>query len=180
MPLVASPSTTNYFIGAGYLTWTPTGGSPRDLGNVVEVEITPSVDKKEHKTKRIGSAKTDVTRYTNQAMQIRVVLDEITAENLQMMMMSDDPASNTDGSATIRLMKESVITGALAFTGTNDVGNQVDGAFPSVSFGPSGSFSPIVSGDDDFQSIEITGDLLAVVYTDSTSDFGTMTIRPQA
>jgi hypothetical protein len=50
---------------------------------------------------------------------------------------------------------------------------------PSVSFGPSGSFSPIVSGDDEFQSIEMTGDLLSVTYTDGTADFGTMTVRPQ-
>jgi len=179
MAVPISPDVDNYFIGAGYLTFTPDGGSPRDLGNVVEVELTPSVDKKEHKTKRVGSAKTDVTRFTNQTVQIRLVLDELTGKNMQLMMMSDDPNVNTDGSETIRIMKESVIAGSLAFTATNDVGNQIDILMPSVSFGPSGSFSPIVSGDDEFQTIEMTGDLLAVTYTDGTSDFGTMTVRPQ-
>jgi len=175
-----SPSTDNYFIGAGYLTFTPTGGAARDLGNVVEAEFTPSQDKKEHKSKRVGSAKTDLTRYTNQSLQCRIVLDEITAKNLQLLMMSDDPTVASDGAETIRIMKESVLEGELAFTGTNDVGNQVDVSMPSISFGPTGSFSPIVSGDDDFQTIEITADVLSNNYTDGTSDFGTMTIRAQA
>lgn len=181
MAIPISPDVDNYFIGAGYLTWTPEGGSPRDLGNVVEVELTPDAGtKKEHKTKRVGSAKTDVTTYTDQAVQIRIMLDEITGKNLQLLVMGDDPVENTDGTETVRIMKNSSVRGSLQFTATNDVGNQVDIYMPSVSFAPSGSFSPIVSGDDDYQSIELTGDLLATIYTDGTSDFGTMTIRPQA
>jgi hypothetical protein len=176
MALVASPSTTNYFQGTGYATWTPTGGSPRDLGNIVECELTPSVDKLEHKKTRGGSKKTDFTQYNNQAVQIRIVLDEITAANLAMMFMSEVETSGSD--EVISIMSVSTITGALTFTGDNNVGNKVSGSFPSVSFGPTGSFSPI-SGDD-FGQIEITGDLLAVEATDGSSSFGTMTVSPQA
>lgn len=176
MPLVASPSTTNYFQGTGAAVWTPTGGSPRDLGNIVECELTPAVDKLEHKKTRGGSKKTDFTQYNNQAVTIRIVLDEITAANLAMMFMSDVVVAGSD--EVIRIMSESIITGALTFTGDNNVGNKVTGVFPSVSFGPTGSFSPI-SGDD-FGQIEITGDLLATTYTDGSSDFGTMTVSPQA
>lgn len=176
MSIAVSPSTTNYFQGTGYLKWTPTGGTQRDLGNVVECEITPTVDKLEHKSKRTGSAKTDKTIYRNQAATIRVVLDEITAKNLALIMMDSSPTEASDGSETVRILKDSIIEGALTFTGTNDIGNQVDGDFPSVSFGPSGSFSPI-SGDD-FGQIEITGDLLSVTYSDGTADFGTITVRP--
>ncbi|RWB85915.1 MAG: hypothetical protein EOQ52_20400 [Mesorhizobium sp.] len=173
-----SPSTTNYFQGTGYALWTPTGGAQRDLGNIVECELTPSQDKLEHKKTRGGSKKTDFTQYNNQAVQIRLVLDEITAKNLALLLMSSDPTDNTDGSSTIRIMSESQISGALEFVGDNNVGNKVHGVFPSVSFGPTGSFSPI-SGDD-FGQIEITGDLLATDYTDGTSDFGQMTVTPQA
>lgn len=171
--MAASPSTTNYFQGTGKLLWTPTGGVQRDLGNIVECELTPSVDKLEHKKTRGGSKKTDFTQYNNQAVQIRIVLDEITAENLALMFMSD-VEEITDGENQLKIMSESVITGALEFVGDNNVGNTVHGVFPSVSFGPTGSFSPI-SGDD-FGQIEITGDLLATEHTDGSSDFGTMTI----
>lgn len=172
-----SPSTTNYFQGTGYCLWTPTGGVQRDFGNIVECELTPSVDKLEHKKTRGGSKKTDFTQYNNQSVQIRIVLDEITAENLAMELMSE-VVTNTDGTKTLRLMSVSTITGALEFVGDNNVGNKVHGVFPSVSFGPTGSFSPI-SGDD-FGQIEITGDLLAITYTDGTSDFGTMTVTDAA
>ena len=174
--MAVSPSTTNYFQGTGYLKWTPSGGTERDLGNIVECEITPTVEKLEHKTRRTGTAKTDKTIYRNQAATIRIVLDEITAQNLALIMMDSSPVDNSDGTTTVRILKDSVIEGALTFTGTNDVGNTVDGDFPSVSFGPSGSFSPISS--DDFGQIEITGDLLSVTYSDGTADFGTMTVTP--
>lgn len=172
-----SPSTTNYFQGTGYALWTPTGGVQRDLGNIVECELTPSVDKLEHKKTRGGSKKTDFTQYNNQAVAIRIVLDEITAENLAMLLMSE-VVENTDGTKTLRLMSVSQITGALEFVGDNNVGNKVHGLFPSVSFGPTGSFSPI-SGDD-FGQVEVTGDLLAVEYTDGITDFGKMTITEAA
>ncbi|RWF44296.1 MAG: hypothetical protein EOS65_02660 [Mesorhizobium sp.] len=175
--MAASPSTTNYYQGTGKCLWTPTGGSQIDLGNIVECELTPSVDKLEHKKTRGGSKKTDFTQYNNQAVQIRIVLDEITAENLRLMFMSAVEEITT-GQNQINLMSESVITGALEFVGDNNVGNTVHGVFPSVSFGPTGSFSPI-SGDD-FGQIEITGDLLATEHTDGSSDFGTMTVTDQA
>ncbi|PSJ55763.1 hypothetical protein [Pseudaminobacter soli (ex Li et al. 2025)] len=168
-----SPNTLNYFQGTGLLEWTPKGGAKRDLGNIVECELTPTVGtKREHKSSRNGSKKTDKVQYDDKSVTIRIVLDEITAENLGMMMMSDVDES-TEGKV-IRIMSKSIIEGALTFTGTNDVGNKVHGDFPNVSFGPTGSFSPI-SGDD-WGQIEITGDLLATEYTDGTSDFGRMTI----
>jgi hypothetical protein len=89
--------------------------------------------------------------------------------------MLGDVDTVTDGTKTVRLGSVSTVTGSLTFTGTNDVGNQVDGNFPSVSFGPSGSFSPI-SGDD-FGQLEITGDLL---FDSEAGDFGQMTVREAA
>lgn len=172
-----SPSTTNYFQGTGYALWTPTGGVQRDLGNIVECEQTPSQNKLEHKKTRGGAKRVDFTQYNEQALQIRIVLDEITAENLGLVFMSD-VIENTDGSKTIRLMSKSVITGALEFIGDNLQGNKVHGVYPSVSFGPTGSFSPIE--DADFGQVEITGDLLAITYTDGITDFGRMTVTPQS
>lgn len=166
----ATPNILNYFIGKGYATWTPDGGSPRDLGNIVECETTPEIDELEHKTSRVGISKTDRKVVREVAVKIRFVLDEITAENVAMLLGSE-VVTNTDLSKSIRIMSKTEIRGALTFTGTNEVGNVVTGSFPVVSFIPSGSFSLI---SDEFASIEITGDLLATTYTDGSSDFGAM------
>lgn len=101
----------------------------------------------------------------------RIVLDEITADNLGMLLLSD-VTEVTDGTNTIDIFSESEITGALTFTGTNDVGNQVTVEMPSVSFGPSGSLSLI---GDDWGQIELTADVL--LFTDTSgSTFGTITV----
>ncbi|AZV21474.1 hypothetical protein [Mesorhizobium sp. M7A.F.Ce.TU.012.03.2.1] len=168
-----SPSTTNYFQGTGYAKFTPTDGVERDFGNIVECEITPAQDKLEHKKNRGGSKRVDYTQFNNQSAQFRIVLDEITADNLGLALMSD-VVVNTDGTKSIRIMSKSVITGSLEFIGDNDVGNKVHGYFPSVSFSPTGSFSPIE--DTDFGQIELTADLLAVTYTDGITDFGQMVV----
>ena len=50
----ASPNTINYFIGKGIITFTPTGGALRDLGNAPEIELTPNVEELEHFSSRSG------------------------------------------------------------------------------------------------------------------------------
>lgn len=168
----ASPSPLNYFIGKGIIKFTPTGGAKRDLGNAPEVEITPSLEKLDHFSSRAGIKKKDRSAPVQAGTTIRIVLDEITAENLGMVMLSD-VATNSDGTKTLRIMSKTEITGAIEFTGTNEVGNKADIDLPSVSFGPSGSFNAI---SDEWGNIEITGEVLATEYTDGTSDFGTITI----
>jgi len=177
--MVDSPSTTNYFKGTGFAKWTPTGGVERDLGNIVECKLTPTVTKKTHSTSRQGTTKVDLTSFVDQAVTIDITLDEITADNLSMLLMDQAPDINTAGNVkTVRIMKDSVITGSLTFTGTNDVGNVVDGDFPSVSFGPTSSFSLISSAD--YEQVQISGDLQAVEQSDGSSNFGTLTVTDAA
>lgn len=171
-----SPNVVNYFEGTGILRFTPTGGVERDLGNIVACEITPEVERRDHFSKRQGTAKKDRSVVTRQSATLRIVMDEITSENLALSLMSE-VVTNTDGTKTLRVLSVSEITGALTFEGTNDIGNKFDGNFPSVSFGPSGSFSPI-SDSDDWQQIEVTCELLSTEYTDGSTDFGTITETP--
>jgi len=172
----ASPNTLNYFIGKGIIKFTPTGGSIRDLGNAPEIELTPTIEKLDHFSSRAGVKKKDRTVVTEKGATIRIVLDEVTAENLSMQLMGEI-ATSTDGTKSFRIMSESEITGQIDFTGTNDVGNQVDVQLPNVSFGPSGSFNLI---SDEWGQIEITGDVLATEYSDGTSDFGLITFTDAA
>lgn len=172
----ASPNTVNYFEGTGILKFTPTGGVERDLGNIVSFEITPAVERRDHFSKRQGTRKKDRSVVTQQSATAVIVMDEITAENLRLLLMSE-VVENTDGTNTLRILSISEITGALTFEGTNDIGNKFDGNFPSVSFGPSGSFSPISDGDD-WGQLEVTCELLSTEYTDGSTDFGTITETP--
>src|SRR4051812_34311615 len=128
-----SPDTDNYFIGKGIAKFTPTGGILRDLGNAPEVELTPNVDKLDHFSSRSGVKKKDRTVVVTKGMALRVVLDEITVQNLQMLLLGGEVADNSDGSKSFQIFAESEITGAFAFTGTNDVGNTVDILLPNIS-----------------------------------------------
>ncbi|MEJ6845086.1 hypothetical protein V3589_02535 [Sinorhizobium fredii] len=168
-----SPDTLNYFIGKGICYFTPTGGAERDLGNAPEVEITPATEKLDHFSSRTGTRTKDRSVTIEKAVTLRIVLEEITADNLALLLLDKTPVTHTDGSKTIRILKDTEITGAFRFQGNNDVGNQVDIALPSVSFGPSGSFNPI---SDEWGQIEVTAEVLVTEYTDGTSDFGTITV----
>jgi len=172
-----SPNTDNYFIGKGVCYFTPTGGVERDLGNAPEVEITPTVEKLDHFSSRTGVRTKDRSVTIEKGTTLRIVLEEVTAENIAMLLLDNDVVTNTDGTKTLRILKDTEITGAFRFDGTNDVGNRVDINLPSVSFGPSGSFSAI---SDEWGQIEITAEVLVTEYTDGTSDFGTITVTDAA
>lgn len=163
----ASPNPLNYFIGKGTLSFTPSGGSPRDLGNAPEVEITPEIERLDHFSSRAGVRSKDRSVVLEKTLTCRIVLDEITAENLGMLLLGSEV---TDGSFEIFAVSE--ITGSLTFTGTNDVGNKITVSMPSVSFGPSGSLSLI---SDEWGQIELTADVLLSETTDG-STFGTITV----
>lgn len=173
----ASPSTDNYFIGKGVCYFTPDSGAERDLGNAPEVELTPAVEKLDHFSSRTGTRTKDRSIVIEKSVTLRIVLEEITAENLAMLLMDKNVVTTTSGTKTLRILKDSEITGSFRFQGTNDVGNQVDIDLPSVSFGPSGSFNPI---SDEWGQIEITAEVLVTEYTDGTSDFGTITVTDAA
>lgn len=164
-----SPNTLNYFIGKGTLSFTPTGGSPRDLGNAPEVEITPEIERLDHFSSRAGVRSKDRSIVLEKTLTCRIVLDEITAENVGMLLLSE-VVTNTDSTKEIDIFSLSEITGALVFTGTNDVGNTCVVTMPSVSFGPSGSLSLI---SDEWGQVELTADVLLYTTTDA-STFGSI------
>jgi hypothetical protein len=166
-----SPNVLLYSVLKGTVSFTPTDGSPRDLGNAPEFELTPGIDKLDHFSSRAGTRKKDRSVVREQTLTARIVLDEWTAENLQMALMGGDTTTNTDGTKSFGIMAVSEITGALTFTGTNDIGSKVSLVLPNVSFTPSGSLNLI---SDEWGTIEVTADVL---YDEEAGDFGTCTIE---
>lgn len=154
-----SPSTDNYFIGKGTVTF-----ATRDLGNCPSFKLTPTLTKLDHFSSRSGTKKKDKSVVTEAAVTLSMQLDEITDENLALAFMGGTPSGGV-----FSLLAVSQIEGVVAFTGTNDIGQHVAWT-GSVSFIPKEGFDLISDG---WAVITLEGEVLADA---STGTFGTMTI----
>lgn len=165
-----SPNPLLYYIGKGIVSFKKTGDVAfRDLGNVPELEFTPAVDKLEHFSSRSGTKKKDRVVVQQATATVRVVMEEITAQNLALAVLGE-VETNTAGDEVVSILSLSEITGQLKFIGSNDVGQQVDLLLNNVSMVPEAGINLI---SDEWSNIEITADVLA----DTNGDFGTLTIR---
>ncbi len=164
-----SPDVLNYYIGKGVVSIKLDGeGSFRNIGNVPELELTPVIEKLDHFSSTAGIKTKDRSVATTVGGTLRMILDEITAENLQLALVGAldfDSASDTE----IDILSLSELKGAVNFVGANDVGQQLDFSLLSVDFSAGASVNLI---SDEWGQIEITGELLSVAGV-----FGTMTIR---
>lgn len=153
-----SPNVDNYIIGKGIIWFRPlvngTLQAWRDLGNVPEFEFESSVEKLDHFSSREGVRMKDVSRILEKNATLRVVLEEWSGPNLAMYLLGEK--TGADATATIDIGTISEIKGQIAFDGTNDIGPQWNLWFPSVTFTPSGSLTPIT---DDWGSMELSGDI---------------------
>lgn len=157
--MAVSPSTDNYYIGKGVVTFKNiTAGDTdfRDVGNVPQFELTPSAETLDHNTSREGVKKRDKRVTVSQSMALRMVMEEVTAQNMALGMMGL-VETDTAGNSIIRAQTLAAVEGYIKFTGTNDVGMQLNYE-AKVSFTPSSSFNPI---SDEWGSIEVTGEILA-------------------
>ena len=167
----ASPSTANYRIGKGIVSFKATGaGSYADLGNCPVFTYTPAITKKDHFSSRQGIKTKDLTRITELGATIKMTLDEITGENLALFALSDLD-SDTAGDIVLRGLSKTTFTGSIKVVGTNDVGQLVD-FIADVSFVPAGDFSFITDGDD-YSLIQVEADVLV----DNAGNYGVWTIR---
>src|SRR5436305_14786148 len=96
-----SPSTDNYYVGKGKLSFKPTGATTfRDLGNVTELETTPNLTTLEHFSSREGVKKKDKEVVTDKKLTVRLVMDEWTADNLAMALLGDTSV-DTNGNTVV-------------------------------------------------------------------------------
>lgn len=167
-----SPSTDNYYVGKAKLYWKAGGvGEYRDLGNVPECEISFNINKLDHFSSRTGVKSKDKSVVIEKSATIRMVLEEITADNLALA-LGGTVYTDSDGNKSFGMMSENAQEGILKIDGTNEIGQKVSW-IGTVSFAPSGSFNPI---SEEWGSVEATGEILV----DALGNFGIMTVKEQA
>jgi len=168
MPIQNSAHIDNTFIGKGVVSFMKTGeGSYRDFGECPEVEFTMNVDKLDYFSNRSGIRTKARTVVREKSATLRIVMSELTADNLALYLMGTAVAGSPAASPySIDIFALSEITGALRFVGANDIGAKVQLDFFNVSFTPGASFSPI---SDEWGQLEVTADVLI----DGDGSFGT-------
>jgi hypothetical protein len=166
---MASPDILYYSVLKGIVYFTPDGGSERDLGNCPEFELTPAVDKLDHFSSRTGVRSKDRSVAREKTLEVRMVLDEYSPENVRMALLGSTLTPSTSGQE-FGIFAESEILGSVRFVGTNTVGSQINLNLPSVSFLPSSAQNFI---SEEWGTMELTGDVL---FDEDLENFGTCEI----
>jgi hypothetical protein len=163
-----SPDIRNYYIGKGTVEFLKDGDTEFVLlGNVPSFEFTPDLEKLEHFSSQEGVKSKDRTVVISKKGTITMVMEEFTAFNLALMLLSDVDV-NTAGQEVLEIFSVNAISGQLKFTGTNEVGPQWQLHFLKVDFIPGSSLNPI---SDEWGQLEVTGDV-----STSGGSFGTATL----
>lgn len=166
--MAASPNILNYTVGKGRVQVRLSGETNfRDIGNCPEFEFTPEIEKLEHFSAQSGVKTKDRTVILSKKGTLRVVMEEITAENMQIALLSTAITTQTGGDQELSIFTSAQVTAEVKFIGTNDVGSKWEYYFPAVDFIPSSAI-PLIS--DDWLKVELTGDVSAVA-----GSFGTAT-----
>lgn len=169
----ASPSTSNYHIGKGIVSFKEDGGTTfLDLGNAPSFVWTPTVAKKEHFTSREGVKVKDFTAVVQVGATIKFTLDEINAPNIALFTLGTSGTPDVDGSIEVSAFKKLEVVGTIQVIGSNDIGQHVDFT-GRVSINPTGDFSFITDADD-FTTLQIEAE---VQRDDTTGDFGVFTVH---
>lgn len=142
-----SPNVDNYFIGSGIVKIrqkVPVNeGSYRDVGNVSKFEFTSNVTRLKHYSSRVGVRFKDKDVVTQVDATLAMVLDEVTAANLQYMLLGSTPSGSP---LAMDILTQPDIEVAVRLIGTNDVGAKVQVDLPSVLLTPSGALGLINNG----------------------------------
>jgi hypothetical protein len=163
-----SPDIRNYAIGKGtaYIRISGAGGDRIPLGNCPEFEFTPEIEKLEHFSSMEGVRERDKTVVLEKKGTLRIVFEEMTAENLQIALLGA-LSSGSSGDQEIDIFSESQISCEVWFDGNNDVGPKWNWYFGRVDFIPSSAI-PLIS--EEWMQVEINGDVQKV-----NGSFGTAT-----
>jgi hypothetical protein len=162
-PTTISPNVDNLQVGKGIVEFKKTGQSHfRKLGNVSSMVITPETTTLEHFSSMEGTKKKDLVIVLEQKAKCKIVMEEFTPDNFALMIYGNVDEAAVGG-PTVEIFANSSITGALRFTGTNDVGPKVTVDLYHVSFTPTGDLGLI---SDEFNNMEVTADVLSAPNDD--------------
>lgn len=153
-----APDPENLQIGKGILSFKPFGAADFiDLGNCPEIEYEPTIDKLDHFSSRAGIKTKDKSVVIERGGSLRVLMEEMTAQNLAMLFMGEVGNDGPNGEPSVTIFTQDSIRGEVKFHATNDVGPRWDAHFYNVEFAPSGKWNPI---SDEWNNIEVTGEVL--------------------
>src|SRR6266403_2937641 len=155
-----SPDTGNLLIGKGFCLFKPVGAAAfYHIGNVPALSLTPKTTLLDHFSAMAGTKTKDLTVVLDKTMEMKMDMEEFTANNLAMLMLGT--VDNTNPTApVVNLFATSSLSGHFQFYAANDVGPRWYVDIPSITFNPSGDFSPI--SDAKFAVMSVTGTVNAV------------------
>lgn len=162
----ASPNVGNYYVGKGVVKINVTGIDTdwRLVGNCPTFELTPQITKLAHYSSQRGTKFKDANITQQKEMSLKMTLDEITPENLQIALFGSELDSTGLGH---NILDMDEIVAAVRFVGTNSVGDKQQVDLPTVSITPSAAIGFISDG---WAQIELAGDVTA----DDNGVFGTV------
>jgi hypothetical protein len=167
MAINTAPDPENYQIGKGIASFKPEGDVDFvDLGNCSEIEYEPSIDKLDHFSSRTGIKTKDKSVVLERGGTLRVLMEEATAFNLQLLLMGTIGVDGPAGEPSVDIFTQDTIRGEFKFQATNDVGPRWDWHLYNVEFAPSGSVNLI---SDEWNNYEVTGEVLVAPETDVTN-----------
>lgn len=168
-PTELSPNVDNIQVGKGIVSFKKEGDSVyRDLGNCTAFSITPEVDILEHFTSRAGTKKRDLIIVLLQKATCKLIMEEISAQNISMMLYGTADLLDADG-PKVEIFGTSVVRGALKFVGTNDVGPKMNIELWNVNWQPKGDLNFI---SDEFNNMELEGAVLSASSGPNVGKFG--------
>jgi hypothetical protein len=153
--MAASPSTSNYYLGKGVVSFRPTADSVfRDLGDVQEMTITLTVERLDHFSQRSGVRNKDKSVILEKGGTVSLRAHEWSEENLKLALLGDE---NSDGD--IEIFAVNAIEGELKFVSGNEIGPTFTLVLDNVSFVPGEGLSFV---GDDWGDINLSGEILSV------------------
>ena len=170
---VSSPDVSNLAVGKGFILFKPDDQADFfHVGNVPTFTFTPKVTTLDHYSSMAGSRIKDLTIITEKSGEVKMDLEELTAQNLAMLLMGDvGNDGGTPPNPQVQIFSRSSFIGELKFYATNEVGPRWFVDLLSVNLVPSGDFSPII--DNAFVKLVVSGSVQSI-----DGVFGSMTLMP--
>jgi hypothetical protein len=167
---IVSPDVANLAVGKGFILFKPDDAADfYHVGNVPTFTFTPKITTLDHFSSMEGTRLKDLSITLEKSGEVKMDMEELTARNLAMLVLGD-VTIDEDGNPTVSIFSRDSLTGQLQYYATNEVGPRWYVDLLSVTFNPSGDFSPI---GDTFAKLPVTGTVQAV-----DGVFGTMVLKP--
>ena len=176
MPVPTPHDTELYTLGSGigyFGKWS--GSTPpvfaalagfTDVGNIVDLSLTPSTEVLEHFSTRSKAKSLDKEATLQKNMEMTIELDEISVENFRSFLMGTISATN---SRRIQILQNSNQEYAFYFVSDNEEGENFKLFVPKMKLTPNGAASFI---GDDWMTLAMTGKALADETNNPTEPFG--------